>query len=569
MTALLQVRDLSVRYGGGVEALNGVSFAVDRGESLAVVGESGAGKSTLTLALAGLLPTGDVRGSIQLAGTEVVGATDEVLRELRWQRIAVSLQAAPFNPLVRLGDQIAEPLTERRGLRPAAARRKVTALAEEILLEPELLDRFPHEVSGGQRRRAAVAMALTLDPDVVVLDEPTAGLDPVMREGLVVRLRTLAERRGLALVTITHSLADAAQLAGRTSVLYAGEVMEHGETDRVLRRPAHPYTWALVGAYPSMDTTRDLRPIRGVPPDPGDRPTGCPFHPRCTQAEPICRERPVELTPSRGRLVACHPGGRKVLLGVRGVRRSFGRGARTTLVLDGVDLEVHEGETLAIVGPSGSGKSTLARIISGQLAADAGEVTLRGELLGPPRGRADRLRRARAVQLVLQDPWDALSPRLTIGEIVREPLDLRRAPTDAEAEVVAALMSVGVTPTTQLLGARVHQLSGGQLQRIALARALVAGPRLLVADEPTSLLDASEQARLMAALRERQTERGIGLVLVSHDLALVRKAADRLAILDGGRLVETGPTEDVCAAPRTAIGRKLIAAAPSLRPSRP
>ncbi len=574
MTPLLEVADLQVCFGGEVEALRGVSFTLEQGESLAVVGESGAGKSTLALCLAGLVQPPEAQGSVRVEGKELLGAAPDLLRALRWSTVALALQGAPFNPVTTVGAQVAEPLRERRGFGGGPARRRATALAEEVLLDPTLLDRYPHELSGGERRRAALAMVLALDPPLVVLDEPTAGLDPTTRNELVGRVRELADQRGFALVVISHDLPDAARLASRSMVLYAGEAMETGATSRVVSEAAHPYSWALVNAYPVMTTTRDLRPIRGRPPDPRAVPSGCPYHPRCTQAEPVCWEEHPALRSSRGRLVACHFGGLKLLLAAEAVTKTYrGRGpGRQDVVsaLHGVSLELREGESVGIVGPSGSGKTTLARILTGHLSPDAGRITLEGTPLPTSwRGQARAVRRR--IQLVMQDPWDALSPRLTVEELVREPLDVskggdgradhRRSP--AEAAVAEALDGVGLPASGPFLSARTHELSGGQLQRVALARALVAEPKVLVADEPTAMLDASEQARLMVVLRERQVEMGLGLVFVSHDVAVVRKVTDRIVVLDAGRVVEEGPSHLVSSTPVSVTTQRLIEAAPA------
>jgi peptide/nickel transport system ATP-binding protein len=558
---LLQVTDLEVCFAGDVEAVRRVSFSLQRGESLAIVGESGSGKSTLAQCLVGLVQPPEARGSVRVGGVEVIGASEEKLREVRWETVALALQGSPFNPVVPLGDQVAEPLRDRRGIGAAEARRRADELAREALLDPALLDRYPHEVSGGQRRRATLAMVLALDPDLVVLDEPTAGLDPATRQELVGRIATLAKAKGFALIVISHDLPDAASMADRTIVLYAGEVMEDGPTPRVVADPAHPYTWALVNAYPVMTTTKDLRPIRGRPPDPRAVPPGCPYNPRCTQAESVCIEKRPELLLSRERLVFCHFGGLKNLLSARAVSKSFGHGRHTFPALTDVSVSLHEGESLGIVGPSGSGKSTLARILSAHLAADSGEILLEGEPLPRSWRGSDRPRRRR-IQLVMQDPADALSPRLTVEELVREPLDVVRNGDGGGARktVSEMLESVGLPGHGSFLRAYTHELSGGQLQRIALARALIAQPKLLVADEPTAMLDASEQARLLVVLRERQIEMGLGLLFISHDVAVVRKVTDRMIVLDGGRVVEEGPSAIVSTAPKSATARMLIEA---------
>ena len=581
-TPLLQVADLEVCFDGEVEALRGVTFSLDPGESLAVVGESGSGKSTLALCLVGLLQPPEARGSVRVDGVELLGASEETLRSVRWARVAVGLQGSPFNPVVPVGDQVGEAMRDRLGMSAAEARRRSEELAREVLLEPALLDRYPHQLSGGQRRRASLAMVLSLDPALVVLDEPTAGLDPATRQELVQRIVELAKTRRFALVVISHDLPDAAQLGVRTMVLYAGETMEEGATTRVIGDPTHPYTWDLVSAYPVMTTTKDLRPIRGRPPDPRAVPPGCPYNTRCTQAESVCVEKRPELVLSKERMVFCHFGGLKTLLSARAVAKSFGRGRGAVPALAGVSLALRHGESVGVVGPSGSGKSTLARILAGHLAADSGDVLLEGEPLPRSWRGADRHRRRR-IQLVMQDPADALSPRLTVEELVREPLDLAGekhgdgdggegdggggGEVDRRAAVAEALESVGLPSSGSFLRVRTHQLSGGQLQRIALARALVAKPQLLVADEPTAMLDASEQARLLVVLRERQIEMGLGLLLISHDLAVVRKVTDRMVVLDAGRVVEEGPSALVSTRPRSHTARMLVDSSAAFPPA--
>ncbi len=568
MAPLLEVAELRVTYEGGVDAVRGIAFELDRGDTLAIVGESGAGKSTLAHSIMGLVQPPQASGSILLDGHELLGADERMLRSLRWSTVAIAMQGAPFNPVATVGDQIAEPLREHSVMSGSDAAHRAAELAEEVALAPALLERHPHELSGGERRRAMLAMTLALDPRLVILDEPVAGLDPETKAALLERMAAITERRGLALLVISHDLPAAARLAARSMVIYAGEVMEAGATAAVIECPAHPYAWALVNAYPVMTTTKDLRPIRGRPPDPRAVPRGCPFHPRCTQAEDVCGDRHPELAASRGRAVACHFGGLKELLRVTGVSKAYRRGGRSVQALEDASISVSEGEAVGLVGASGSGKSTLARIITGHLAADAGEILLEGAPLPRSWKRGARAVRRR-IQLVMQDPWDALSPRLTVAELVREPLEIEplEAGDDAAARVGEMLEAVGLPPTGAFLDTRAHELSGGQLQRIALARALVTRPKLLVADEPTSMLDPSEQARLLVILRERQAEMGLGLVLVSHDVAVVRKVTDRVVVLDGGRTVEDVRTEAFSASTASPAGRRLLAAASAFSPN--
>jgi peptide/nickel transport system ATP-binding protein len=559
---LLEVRDLRVRFGE-VEALRGVSLLLANGGSLAVVGESGAGKSTLARCLVGLLQSPEATGTVRIDGREVLGASPDVLRELRWSVVAVSLQGSPFNPVARVRDQIADPAWDR-GASKVVGRVRAEEVAGEVGLETSLLDRYPHELSGGQRRLASLAMTLVLGPRLVILDEPTAGLDPVTATEVVERVRALSQRRGFALLVVSHDLYHASLLADRTIVLYAGEVLEAGDRAQVLGDPAHPYTSDLVSAYPVMSTTRDLRPIRGRAPDPRAVPSGCPYHPRCSQAEQVCVEQHPGLVTSRERLVACHFGGLRTLLTAEGVSRSFRSGRRDVEALRGVSLQLRHGEALGVVGASGSGKTTLARILTGHLPPGGGSVLLEGAPIPDSWGRRAREVRRR-IQLVMQDAADALSPRLTIAQVVAEPLELAGVARHRWAgQIEEVFERMGLPGKGDFLGMRAHQLSGGQQQRVVLARALILRPKVLVADEPTSMLDASEQARLLVLLREQQSEMGLGLLLVSHDLALVRKVTDRIVVLDAGRVVEEGTSAQVTSAPSSEACRRLLAAAPSL-----
>jgi peptide/nickel transport system ATP-binding protein len=386
-------------------------------------------------------------------------------------------------------------------------------------------------------------------------------------------------RKKTALILISHDLAAAARVAERVAVLYAGKLAEVGAAQEVLEQPRHPYTWGLLNAYPNMTTARDLRGIRGRAPDASDPPTGCRFHPRCTQAVELCRQADpplveVHLIGGRGRLIACHLGGLQTLLQARDLRKAFstnGDGGAVTAVR-GASLEVYEGEVVALVGETGSGKTTLGRLLVGLLEADGGHVIFEGQNLGGVSGRArkglrqQRRSLQRRLQFIAQDPFDAVSPRLTVVEIVREPLDVQKVGTAAERgeKVREALHAVGLPTEPDFLARRAHELSGGQLQRAAIARALVLDPKLVVADEPVSMLDASEQAKVINLLKEIQSERGMGLLLVSHDLALVRKVADRILVMRQGEIVEAGPANRVVTRPEHDYTRVLLGAAPSL-----
>ena len=566
---LLSIRDLHVyfpptggRDGAVVRAVDGVSFDLAAGEALAIVGETGSGKTTIGRALLGLHPLGTTRGSIRLDGQELVGLDEEAWRPLRWRQVAMAVQGAgsAFDPVYRLGEQIAEPLREHLGLSPGEAAEQAAALAGRVGLEPRHLRAYPHQLSGGEKQRAMLAMALSCQPRVLIVDEPTSGQDVLSRAHLIDLLCQVRCEMGLSLILITHDLAAAAQVAEQVAVLYAGKLAEVGAAADVLGRPRHPYSWGLLSAYPNMTTARDLRGIRGGTPDPANPPDGCRFHPRCTQAVDLCRRVDPPLAEIEGRLVACHLGGLQTLLQARNLYKAFslnGDGQAVTAVR-GASLEVYEGEVVALVGETGSGKTTLGRLLVGLLEADGGRVIFEGRALaGRDGGR---------IQFVAQDPFDAISPRLSVAEIVREPLDVQKVGerTGRAEKVRGALAAVGLPVGDDFLARRAHELSGGQLQRVAIARALVLDPKLIVADEPVSMLDASEQAKVINLLKEIQSERGMGLLLVSHDLALVRKVADRILVMRQGEIVEEGPTSRVVTRPQHAYTRALLGAAPAL-----
>jgi peptide/nickel transport system ATP-binding protein len=570
----LAIAGLRVTYGGPppVRALDGLSLEVAVGECVGVLGESGSGKSTLAKALLGLATGAAVEGGLQLGGVDLVRLDEAGWQEVRWRRIALSVQStSSLNPVLRVGLQLAEPQIVHLGRTQAEADERSAAVLAEVGLGPDALDRYPSELSGGQRRLVLLAMALVCDPSVVVLDEPTAGLDPSTRARVVDTLRRLRDERRVALVILGHDVEAVEVIADRVAVLYRGWLAEVGPARRVLAEPRAPYTWALLNARPTLGSVKDLRGIRGDPPDPTEVAAGCPFVARCTQAVDLCATgRPPLVSPpgeDGERLVACVRGGVVSLLEARDLRVSYrlagtGLGRRTTVVaVDGVSLDVREGEVVGVVGPTGAGKSTLGLLLVRLLEPDAGSVRFEGADLLALRGAELRAARRR-VQLLFQDPYEALSPRLTVGAAVREPLDVQGLgePAWRDARVRDELAAVRLPPDAAFLARHTHELSGGQLQRLALARALILEPKLLVADEPVSMLDPSEQAKMLQLLKHLQVERGMAMVFVSHDLAVVLRVADRVVVMDAGRIVEQGRGDELLRAARHPVTQTLLTA---------
>ncbi|MGQ9717367.1 MAG: dipeptide ABC transporter ATP-binding protein [Anaerolineae bacterium] len=563
-----------------VRAVDGVSFDLAAGGALGIVGETGSGKTTIARALLGLHPSEYVHGSVRLDGQELVGLPEEAWRAVRWRRIALVVQSVgtALDPVYRVGEQIAEPIRYHLGLSPTDAMTRAETLARRVGLAPRHLRAYPHQLSGGEKQRALLAMALSCDPEVLVLDEPTSGQDVLSRARILALLEDLRRNgtgRPLSLLVISHDLAAVGYLAEEVAVLYAGKVVEMGPAVKVLQEPRHPYTWGLLNAYPNMTTARDLRGIRGTSPEPTDPPSGCRFHPRCTQAVEQCRWEEPLFVEVDGRLVACHLGGLQTLLRAEGLRKVFFLNGRkpgraespdngTVEAVREAALEIREGEVVALVGETGSGKTTLGRMLVGLLRPDGGSIFFEGRDLLAARGE-ERKRLMRRIQFIPQDPFDAVSPRLTVAEIVREPLDIQDigAAEEREERVRRALEAVGLPTSPAFLGRRAHELSGGQLQRVAIARALVLEPKVIVADEPVSMLDPSEQAKVINLLKDIQNERGMALLLISHDLALVRKVADRIVVMHEGEIVEEGPGSRVVTDPQHEHTRALVHAAPA------
>ncbi|WP_338693511.1 ABC transporter ATP-binding protein [Streptomyces sp. Q6] len=511
---VLDVRGLTVSYGAE-PALRGVDLTVGAGEVVAVVGESGSGKSTLAHALIGLLPPGGRIGSGRalVAGRDTAALSERELRELRGAVVGFVPQdpTASLDPVQRVGAQVAEALrVHARAGRDLARRRAVELMAEAGLDDPERCARaYPHELSGGQRQRALVAAALACRPKLLIADEPTSALDVTVQRRILDRLGELVAERGIGVLFITHDLAVAAGRADRIAVMSGGRIVECGPAREVLERPRHAYTARLVAA------------ARRAPGPAHHRPSGDPAAP---------------------------------LLVVDAVTKEYGRRHRA---VDGVSFTVGHGEVFGLVGESGSGKSTTARLVTGLDRPHSGSVRLSVERPG------DR------PQLVQQSPYAALDPRWSVRRSVEEPLRAQGIGDRRARRIRVAELFDQVALSHTLLDRRPAELSGGQRQRVAIARALAPGPSLLVCDEPVSALDVSVQARILELLARLRTELGLAVLLISHDLGVVREWCDRVAVMRAGRLVEQGPARQVLVAPAHPYTRELVDAAPVLGEGQP
>jgi ABC-type microcin C transport system duplicated ATPase subunit YejF len=526
MKPVLSVRDLNVRFrtGDGIlHAVKGVSVDVMPGETVAIVGESGSGKSQTMMSVMGLLASnGWAEGSVRYRGTELIGLKAQELNRYRGSKLTMIFQEpmTSLDPLYRIGDQLALPLTTHGGLSRSAARKRAVELLELVQIPDPArrLRAYPHELSGGQRQRVMIAMALANDPDVLIADEPTTALDVTVQARILKLLADLQKRLGMSIVFITHDLGIVRRFADRTYVMRSGEVVESGATADIFARPAHPYTRMLIDAEPQG---------RKEPP-----PSGSPF---------ILDARKMEVV-------------FRIKSGL------FGRHSHELRAVDGVSLSVRAGETVGVVGESGSGKSTLGRAILRLLPA-SGTVRFEDRNLAPlDRGAMRPLRRH--LQLVFQDPFGSLSPRMTAGEIVTEGLlvhepQISRRERDRRA--IQAFEEVRLDPAGR--NRFPHEFSGGQRQRIAIARAMILHPKLVVLDEPTSALDRSVQKEIVELLRDLQRRHRLAYVFISHDLAVVRALSDHILVMKSGKVVESGPVESIFERPHEDYTRDLIAAA--------
>ena len=554
---MLEISDLKASYEGA-EILAGIDLDLSRGDSIAIIGESGAGKTTLGLALMGLLD-GKVSGRVLLDGVDIMALDDRERRKMRGRDMAMVFQNVEdaLDPLMTVSDQIGEAISAHGDGRDSGdVGVRVRRLMGSVGLEDLKGGSYPHQLSGGEKQRALIAMALANDPQVLILDEPTASLDALTKAEIT---KLLLERMvGKVSLVITHDLSAAARLTERMAVLYAGRIVEIGDTSDLLENPRHPYTRGLIRSSPNMTTTKDLQ---GIPGRMVHGVSGCPFSERCTQRIDICNKEVPPLLEVGDRSIACHRGGIVPLLELSGVRTKFGN----FVAVDGVDLTLYEGETIALIGESGSGKTTLAKTVIGLFSHQEGDIRLEGA----PLVRRDR-GFYRKVQMIYQNPKESISHRMDVFDAVSEPLAIQKAGGSAErvALVKRVLEEVELSSDDAFLGKYPHQISGGEAQRVAIARALVLNPKLLIADEPTSALDASVQAKILRLLLNLQEKRGLAILFITHDIALARKVSDRMAVMLDGKIVEEGPTSEVTASPVHPYTMRLLEVAPDLAPAR-
>jgi oligopeptide/dipeptide ABC transporter ATP-binding protein len=587
MTRLVEVRDLRVEAPSGEPIVEDVSFSLEAGEALGLVGESGSGKTTTALALLGYTQAGAriTGGSILIAGKQLRTDDDRSLRQLRGRLVSYVPQnpATALNPSMRVGEAIREMVRAHR--QGHALDTMISARLVNVGLPGTALfqRRYPHQLSGGQQQRVCISVSLACEPPVVVLDEPTTGLDVVTQARILDELLRLRREQGLSLLYVTHDLAVAAQISTRIAVMYAGRIVEEGPAAEVLRRPRHPYTRGLLTLIPDHVRPRVLEPMPGVAAGVGERPQGCSFAARCPLRVAACDTAvPGMRAMAPGHSARCiraaevaPPGTPALALGARAqqesapvlhvshLRAEHGRRNETVVAATDVSFSIGRGRCVALVGESGSGKTTVARTIVGLHPIAAGQVMLHGQ---PLRTAAkDRsVEQRRQIQIIFQNPGDSLNPRQTAHTAIARPAAvLRRLSGRAlDAEVLRLLELVRLP--RRVAERYPMELSGGERQRVSIARALAAGPEVIVCDEITSALDVSVQAAVLRLLDELRADLGLALLFITHDLGVVAAVADEVLVLERGVVCEAGPVGTILRHPEHSYTRRLLAAAPSI-----
>jgi peptide/nickel transport system ATP-binding protein len=586
--AAVSVSDLEIQIASnGTPVVSDISFDIAPGEILGVVGESGSGKTTVGLAMLGHARRGlrIAGGSVLLGGRDVLTLDQAALRRLRGSVVSYVPQdpASSLNPALRIGTQLSEVIEAHAARDAEAVAGRVAEMMREVALPDDrpYLRRYPHELSGGQQQRIGLAMAFANRPRLIVLDEPTTGLDVTTQAHVLATVRELARIHNVAALYVSHDLAVVAALASKVAVMYAGRIVEVGSADELFAAAAHPYTRRLVGAIPRLTGGRSLVGIPGRAASPGQRPAGCAFAPRCSLRIDACDE---ELPPLRevgpGHQVRCiraeevlaqsqsrvgdpidmpHPDDENAALRLENVVASYGR----TEVVHSVSLSLAAHECLALVGESGSGKTTIARAIAGLHKNWTGKITL-GDLVLAPSARRRSSEARRRVQYIFQNPYGSLNPRKTVGQIIEQPLQVFGTASGRDASRRVGQMLERVSLSAAYASRYPDQLSGGERQRVAIARALVCDPAVLVCDEVTSALDVSVQAAIVELLGSLQRDLGLSMLFITHNLPLVRSIAQRVIVLHQGTIAESGDVTQVLGAPEQPYTRQLIADTPSL-----
>ncbi|MCK8817557.1 ABC transporter ATP-binding protein [Natroniella sulfidigena] len=563
---MLELKNLQVECGN-TRILKKMNLKIEEGEKVGIIGESGTGKTTLGLSIMGLLE-GEVSGEVIFKGQNLLENEQQDWEEIRWNEIAMVMQNLDnlLNPGYTILSQVAEPMIQHERIKKNKAFLRAEKLLKRTGLSVEKMNLYPNNLSGGEKARALIAMALVNDPELIIFDEPTASLDFLTKEKIASLIKEISTEKSI--MVISHDFFLLKELVDKIVVLYQGKIVEIAEPSQILKSPAHPYTRALIRSYPTMQRTQELQGLRrGSGKRYSDK--GCPFYDRCTQSVDLCALRSPELerVESSQRFLACHREGIVELVTLQDVTKKYYQGSLFNkeyfTAVNDVNLSIKEGEIVSVVGESGSGKSTLAKMIAGLIPKSSGEIIFKESNLAE--WKKKRLEFHSQVQMIWQDPASSFNKKFTVFEILAEPLQIQGF-KDKDLQLKKtkqALKQVYLPSDQEFLASQITGLSGGELQRLAIARALILEPKVLIADEPTSALDPGVQAQVLKLLLDLQNERGMAMLFVTHDLALARKVSDRIVVLYQGEIVEQGPAVRVINYPQHYYTKRLLSVANS------
>ncbi|ABR47709.1 oligopeptide/dipeptide ABC transporter, ATPase subunit [Alkaliphilus metalliredigens QYMF] len=558
---LLEVKNLVVDYPYGndkITAVKDISFTIEEGNILGIIGESGSGKTSIALALMRLHDKGvRTEGEIFYDNQPLHQLSEKGLNKHRWKDIAIVYQnhLDILNPVMTVKEQILEAIKKHLNLCEKDRDQKIKELLKMVNLEEQWGHAYPHQLSGGMRQKILIAMALACDPSILIVDEPTTALDAIGKEEILDLLERLQKNKKFAMLLISHDMYVIQRLSNKLAVMYQGRILEEGLTKDVLENPRHVYTRGLLDASLDINPYQDLW---GIPEgNPIEKEDACIFYGRCYQKKESCKEKLPQLQyVSLERKVACNRGGIITLLEGKGISKIYEGPKNQIKACENCNIKVPSGEVVALMGQSGSGKTTLGTILSGLLKGNGGEVTFDGKLVTGNNFTSIK----QGIQIIFQDPFSATNGNFTVEEIVREPLDILRIDTKEEKNrmVVKALEEVQLPITKDFLQRKCKSLSGGQRQRLAIARGLVMEPKLLIADEISSMLDPSTKANVLRLLKGLQNKFGFAMLYITHDLALARKISNKVCIMYKGEIIEQGSANQVFEKPQSDYGKKLL-----------
>ncbi len=597
MNSLAEIKSLSIAFEKGrdsLKAVRGVDFRLKSGETLALLGESGCGKSITSLGMMRLLPPEAAFGKlseVRLKNEDLLALPEWLMQTVRGKRIAMIFQEpmTALNPVLSIGQQLGECLKHHHLSRKAVQSRMIELLTEVEMPEPELrLNQYPHQLSGGQKQRVVIAMALASEPEILIADEPTTALDVTIQAQILKLLKKIQQSHQTSLLLITHDLAVVKAMADRVCVMYAGQIVEQADAGDFFSEVKHPYVQQLLASLPCSESReKKLSVIAGTVPSLDAIPSGCSFHPRCPYAFERCRTQEPAIQNQGTREVRCHlypehqhlpalnvaelgrweakPLSSELLLSVQHLKVYFeqrhgalGLKKEQIKAVDDLSFDIKKGRTLAMVGESGCGKTTASRAIMQLIPMTEGEIVFQGQLLTGLSSKGMKSFRQQ-VQLIFQDPFSSMNPRMTVAEILAEGMRAQRFSRKRIEQRTKELLEQVHLPTNSL-SRYPHQFSGGQRQRIAIARALAGSPELLICDEPTSALDISVQAQILNLLKELQQEQGLSYLFITHNMSVVSYMADEVLVMQGGKAVEYGSVEQVLYHPKEVYTKQLLSA---------